>query len=268
MRHKDLGVLTGPVLIFGGPYSNVQATRAVLAEAEARGAVPLCTGDVVAYCGAPVQTVAAIRASACAIVAGNCERQLAAGAPDCGCGFDAGSTCDLLSVGWFRFADAAIGADDRAWMRALPDVLTFSQAEARYAVIHGGVSDVARFLWSESPDTEFEAEWDLLEAAIGPVDHVVAGHSGIPFVRELRRGRWINAGVIGMPAHDGRMATRFAILEKGAVTVHDLDYDAQGAVADMQAAGLTQGYDRALLTGYWPSEEVLPLDLRRPVDSG
>ena len=37
----------------------------------------------------------------------------------------------------------------------------------------------------------------------------------------------------------------------------------QGAAAAMRAVGLTQGYERALASGWWPSEEVLPADLRR-----
>lgn len=53
---RDLGDLDGPVLVFGGPYSNLQATRALIARADQLG-VPsqnlICTGDVVAYCGDP-----------------------------------------------------------------------------------------------------------------------------------------------------------------------------------------------------------------------
>ncbi len=30
----NLGPIDGPLLVFGGPYSNLQATRALLAEAE------------------------------------------------------------------------------------------------------------------------------------------------------------------------------------------------------------------------------------------
>ena len=47
-----------------------------------------------------------------------------------------------------------------------------------------------------------------------------------------------------------------------------------GAYSNLQAtqamitAGLDHGYHTALETGYWPSEEVLPMDLRRFVDSG
>ena len=80
MQIKDLGALSGPVLIFGGPYSNLQATQAVLAWADAHAVPPermICTGDVVAYCAEPAETVALIRAAGCAVLAGNCERQLA-----------------------------------------------------------------------------------------------------------------------------------------------------------------------------------------------
>lgn len=44
---------------------------------------------------------------------------------------------------------------------------------------------------------------------------------------------------------------------------HDLFYDHTAAQGAMQAAGLIQVYDAALMTGYWPSEEVLPPALRR-----
>lgn len=261
-KHVDLGVLDGPVLLFGGPYSNLQATEAVLRACAAASATAICTGDTVAYCGDPVATVAALRDVGCPVVAGNCERQLAQDADDCGCGFDEGSACDLLSGTWYAYARAQVSASDRAWMAACPDIISFAHLGARYAVIHGGVSDVARFIWPTSAELVFASEWDLIEATVGPVDHVVAGHSGIPFVRRLARGQWINAGVVGMPPHDGARQTRYALLQSGQVKVHKLDYDTGAAQAAMARAGLTQGYHGALQSGYWPSEDILPDALR------
>lgn len=267
MRYRDLGTLEGPVLLFGGPYSNVQALIALRKEAEARhipAARMICTGDVVAYCGAPARTVTQIRQLGCPVLAGNCEIQLGQGALDCGCGFEEGSACDLLSIGWFSHASAALPAADKAWMAGLPDVLTFAHHGSRYAVIHGGVTDVARFIWPVTDDAAFTEEWAAVERLVGPVDHVIAGHSGIPFLKDLPQGRWINAGVIGMPPHDGRQTTCFAQLERGEVTFHALSYDVAGAQEDMRAAGLTPAYREALGSGYWPSEDVLPPELRRP----
>ena len=265
MRHQDLSELARPVLLFGGPYSNLQATEAVLAQAAALE-VPagnvICTGDVVAYCAQPAETVAVVRAAQVVVVAGNCEQQLAANALDCGCGFEAGTACDLLSAGWYAHANAEIDAEARSWMAELPDVVTFQQAGKRVAVIHGGVTDVARFVFSVSPEAVFAEEIEALKAQVGPVDVVVAGHSGIAFERQVGDVTWVNAGAVGMPEHDGRQETRFVILRNGNAEIRELAYDAQSAFAAMQAVGLRQGYDRALLSGYWPSEDVLPQELR------
>lgn len=267
MKHRDLGVLDGQIVLFGGPYSNVQACRALLDHVRVQGIARdhvICTGDVVAYCGAPAASVARLRQLGCAVVAGNCEQQLASGAADCGCGFEEGSACDLLSVAWFNYARKHIDKDQQNWMAALPDILSFQHQGARYAVLHGGATDVARFIWPTCAAEVFAQEWQAVEAAIGPVDHIIAGHAGVPFIHLTPRGAWINAGVIGMPPHDGRQQTRFAVLDGGEVQIHRLDYDATGAAQMMQDAGLPEGYRKALLTGYWPSEDVLPLALRLP----
>ncbi|WP_298862892.1 metallophosphoesterase family protein [uncultured Sulfitobacter sp.] len=265
MKHRDLGVLDGEVVLFGGAYSNIQAVRALFAITAQRGVAAnhvICTGDVVAYCGAPIATVTAIRTSDCVVLAGNCEVQLAQGADDCGCGFEDGTTCDRLSVAWYNFAQSQLTRDAKAWMGTLPDVLSFTHLGKRYGVLHGGASDVARFIWEADAAEIFDAEWEALEAFTGPLDAVIAGHSGLPFVRETARGRWINAGVIGMPPHDGTPDTRFAMLSGGEVRIERLIYDASGAVADMQNARLPPQYADALLSGYWPSEDVLPEALR------
>lgn len=266
MRIADLGEISGPVLIFGGPYSNLQATQALLARANTLGIPPermICTGDVVAYCAQPAETVAAIRVSGCAVLAGNCERQLALNAMECGCGFGAGTQCDLLAAGWYAHADRSVGTEARAWMAGLPDLILFTHAARRVAVIHGGLSDVSRFIWPVSGDAVFQEEIELIQGVAGPVDMVFAGHSGLAFQRWTGRVEWVNAGAIGMPANDGRVETGFVIMQEGDVAFHGLAYDHVAAHAAMQAAGLVQGYDRALLTGYWPSEEVLPPVLRR-----
>src|SRR5262244_3138629 len=75
--------MDGAVLVFGGPYSNLEATLAVLAEARRR-AIPreriICTGDIVAYAADGVATTVAVREAGVRAVMGNCEESLAAGA--------------------------------------------------------------------------------------------------------------------------------------------------------------------------------------------
>ncbi|MEM1074221.1 MAG: metallophosphoesterase [Pseudomonadota bacterium] len=265
--HRNLGRLDGPVLLFGGPVSNLQATSSLLAQADA-WSIPaehrICTGDVTAYCGAPAQTVDLIRERDVIVVAGNCEKQLASEAEGCGCGFEDGSTCDRLSAAWYAYANKAVGPDARRWMSTCPDIVSFYHQGARYAMIHGGLTDVARFVWPVSGPEVFAEEWHAIEVAIGPVDHVIAGHCGLPFQKTTAQGNWINPGVIGLPPNDGGQQTRFAVLDGGEVLFHRLTYDVDSAYASMVNAGLTQGYHTALRSGYWPSEDVLPETLRAP----
>lgn len=178
LNSLDLGQLDGPVLVFGGPNSNVQAARAVLAAAKAHRIAAdhlICTGDVVAYCAQPSETISEIRASGCATIAGNCERQLATKQMDCGCGFEEGSACDRFSAGWYAHAAAQTGPSERQWMATLPDVAVFEHHGRRCAVIHGGVTDISRFLWSTSQVSEFKQEIAHLECLIGKVDVVSRG---------------------------------------------------------------------------------------------
>ena len=57
-------------------------------------------------------------------------------------------------------------------------------------------------------------------------------------------------------------AALFAVLDQAQLRFHELSYDAAQAASRMQKHGLTQGYHQSLLTGYWPSEDVVPRDLR------
>jgi len=250
-----------PLLVFGGPYSNLQATQAVLAEATRRG-IParrvICTGDVVAYGADAAACCDLVKGSGIAVIAGNCEENLAAGALDCGCGFEEGTACDLLSRAWYAHADREVTTAHRAWMAALPRSLVLDLPDGRsLAVLHGAAHDVSRFLFASSAEADLEEEI----AATG-CDGVVAGHCGMPFARGVGEGVWINAGAIGMPADDGTPRVWFAVLTPRAsklrVEILPLDYDHAAAAAAMRAARLPEGYAAALGSGVWPSCDVLP----------
>jgi len=250
-----------PLLVFGGPYSNLQAMQALLAEAARRGIAGeriICTGDIVAYGADPSACCDLAMASGMHVLMGNCEQNLAAGSADCGCGFDEGTECDRLSNAWYAYADRQISPAHRAFMAACPQRITIGLPDGRrLAVIHGGAADISRFLFASTDDTVLADEI----AATG-CDGVVAGHCGIPFVRDVGAGLWLNAGAIGMPAHDGTPRVWFSILTPEpdglGVEIHPLTYDQAGAAAAMRAARLPEGYAAALETGLWPSEDVLP----------
>lgn len=250
-----------PLLVFGGPYSNARATAAALEVArslELPGERIVCTGDVVAYGAEPMETIALIRASGCHVIKGNCEESLAARSGDCGCNFEEGSVCALLSKGWYPYADTVIGDEERAWMDVLPSSLVFTWAGRTFRVVHGGCRETARWVFASQTDVLDE------EIALSGADVTIAGHCGLPFIAKRSGGVWFNPGVIGMPANDGTPKGWYGLISLDhdtnalRLSTHRLSYDHVGAAAAMRRAGHANEYARTLITGLWPSLDVLP----------
>jgi predicted phosphodiesterase len=256
----DLGT-RDRLLVFGGPYGNLAALDALEIEADRHGFAPdeiVCTGDTVAYCADPEETLDRIRQWGIAVVAGNVERQLAAEADDCGCNFPDGSTCDVLAVGWFGHLRRHVRPDHLLWMDRLPDLVRCTVGGLRVVAAHGAPSDVSRFVFASTPWSIKRAELDAVDA-----DVLVAGHCGIPFAHGEGGHLWFNPGVIGMPANDGTPRTWFGVLSavaSGGVAgrIVPLTYDVDDSRARMIEAGLDGPYATSLATGRWPGEEVLP----------
>lgn len=256
----DLGVLDGPVLAFGGPYGNLEATGALIGMARQLG-IPasraICTGDIVAYAADPQAVADLLRAWGCAIVMGNCEEALAADAADCGCGFAEDSACAVLSGQWFGATRRDLDDGTKRWMGTLPRRIDFTLGGRRFAAIHGGVSRINQFIFASTTADEIAAQ-----IASADVDGIVAGHCGIPFSRLVGSRLWHNAGAIGMPANDGTARTWFSVLTPGddgiGIAHHALDYDYRAAAAKIHARGYPVAYAVGLLDGLWPSCDVLP----------
>ncbi|PPQ26325.1 metallophosphoesterase family protein [Rhodopila globiformis] len=249
-----------PLLLFGGCYSNLQATEALFAAAERLGIPPrriICTGDVVAYAADAAATVDLVRRMGIPVVMGNCEESLGTRAADCGCGFAGGSACDLLSVAWYAHANAALDDDARAWMRGLPRRIDVEMSNRRLAVVHGSPRRINQFVFASAPA-------DDLIGLIGVTgcDGVIGGHCGLPFTRVVDGRLWHNPGAIGVPANDGTPRVWFSVLrpsDGGIEICHlPLEYDHATAAAAIWTAGLPAGYADAMGSGLWPSTDVLP----------
>ena len=262
----NLGKVEAPLLIFGGCYSNLQATQALQTWAEENKFKPqqcICTGDIVAYCGNPYETVELIRDWGVHCIQGNVEQSLAIQAGDCGCGFEEGSVCDTLSRGWYPIADKAITQTQRDWFSSLPEQLKFTIAGQSIQVVHGAASDINRFMFASQPESDFLDEFTLLDADQKiETDVIIAGHSGLPFTKFVGNKQWHNSGALGMPANDGTQDVWFSVLESVdnelKFSHHRLEYGVESAFQQMLKNNLTQGYHQALKTGLWPSMDVLP----------
>lgn len=272
MTEQDIGDLSaGPVLLFGGVYSNLQALEAILAVARDELCIPkeriIHTGDVVAYCASAKEASILLRQSGVHCLMGNCEESIGEGSSDCGCGFPADSACNAYSVNWYAYVMEELKDDSsrlREWMNGLPRRIAFSFAGRRFAVVHGSPAFISKFLWPSTDVEVLEDDWTHLPEGF---DGIVSGHSGMPFVKFLRGDRmWLNAGVIGMPANDGTSRGWYAILTATPsggiqVSIRALDFDAKKAADCIYAKpALNRGYADALTSGIWPSHDILPLE--------
>lgn len=261
MTTSDLGVLRGPVLIFGGPYGNLEATQALRAAAGRHGIAAsnvICTGDVVAYGADPQRVTDLIRDWGCAVVMGNCEESLAADAEDCGCNFNEGSTCAALSAHWFAATRRDLDNESKRWMGALPRRVDFSLGGRRLAAVHGAASHISGWVFASTSTATKQAEIEATGA-----DGIIAGHCGLPFTDIVDGRLWHNSGALGMPANDGTARVWYSTLTPAAggidIVHHPLDYDHDAAAAKMRTRGYPAEYAACLGTGLWPSCDILPM---------
>ena len=265
MYDLNLGVIKDPCLIFGGAYSNLQATEAVLDAAEKLN-IPgdriFCTGDLVAYCADPKATVDLIRSKNIHVIMGNCEESLSAYSGDCGCGYETGSTCDVLSVRWYQYTGKILSDKTKNWMGQLPYSISFEMAGCKFKVIHGAVSSINRFIF---PSTATHIKQEELKLA--KVDCVISGHSGLPFSQMIGNCLWHNAGVIGMPANDCTTRVWYSVLTHNGNQIEvehcPLIYDFKKAADSMRRNNLPEEYAKTLGTGIWATDNIMPAQDRR-----
>lgn len=250
------------LFIFGGCYSNLQATERVQAIAQELGFEPyqvICTGDVVGYCAQPEETVQLIKNWGIQCIAGNVEVQLREDNPDCGCNFDEGSRCDLFSLQWFPYSQRNLSDNALDWMQTLPENLKFEKNGKIVHVLHGGTDNISEFIFASTPT---QRKLEIFEQT--QADIIIAGHSGLPFIQRIQKDEneklWINPGVIGMPANDGTTRCWYGIINTAelSVTLSPFEYDFAQASKRMTDNNLPTTYAQTLRTGIWDNCEILP----------
>jgi predicted phosphodiesterase len=255
---QHIGQLSGKILVFGGVYSNFQALEKLMSIAEKTQISPsniICTGDIVAYCAEPEACVKAIRDWGIHSILGNVEIQLRDDLEDCGCNFNDGSRCDVLSRQWYPYAQAQMSSESKKWFHSLPDHIKFDYANKKIVVVHGDALETSGYVFKSTDWRTKQNSFEQLNA-----DIILGGHSGLPF-SDVNNGQyWLNAGVIGMPANDAKTHVWYMILDDAPFSFehHSFEYDYKKAFDLMQKNHLPAQYAQTLKTGLWDNCEILP----------
>ena len=173
--------------------------EAVLAEVERENVDAIVFGGDLFLGPQPAETAALVRSVEARFVRGNCDRE-----PD----------------DWTR---SQLDDETIAWSQAWP--LTVELDDVLYC--HAAPADDLRpILTDASPDERFARPLQGVEARL-----VVAGHTHMQF----RRGRWFNAGSIGMPYEDDVAA--FWALVADDVEFRRTPFDVERVASEILATG-------------------------------
>jgi diadenosine tetraphosphatase ApaH/serine/threonine PP2A family protein phosphatase len=225
--------------ILSDVHGNLEALRAVLADAAPRADGVLCLGDIVGYGADPGACVELLDRRARAIVAGNHEHGVAG----------------LLSLGWFNgWARAAaewtrerFDDDHRAWLAALPLVRELEDA----TLVHASPAQPDEWDYLVTPEDgwsafgDFATRWCFVGHSHVPGAWSL-GSSGPDFdprpsvvIAEPGRRYLVNVGSVGQPRdRDPRASYGVWDVDAGRVEVRRVTYDVETARAKIVAAGL------------------------------
>lgn len=237
----------------GGTYGNLFALTACLEDAATlRVDRRAFLGDSIGCCGHSEEIVAMIRGAFDIVVAGNHEQQAAARSESCGCGY-ASPEDEAISCEAFRLATEALTDETRDFLGAWPDHSIVQMAGGKVLLCHGSPGFTSEFLYeAELDDLRLDAWLDRF-GVVG----FVCTHSGLPFIRRLRGGRFaVNCGAVGKADHDGDPAVHYALIEvpHGAPPVLELrrvTYDHEAWARQLEAAAIAPTFVAPIRTGVW-----------------
>ncbi|MFT4703849.1 MAG: putative phosphodiesterase [Bradymonadia bacterium] len=248
--------------VFGGVYNNYLSLDAVLADARKRGATEFyCLGDVGGFGPHPDRSFPSLRSGEVLTIQGNYDHSIGHSLEDCACGYTDPRDNAFAQVS-YDYTLANTNADNRAWLRSLPEWHRASWGGKRVLMAHGSPRRVNEFLWeSTSPDSFLE---HVLEGH--KADVLFVTHTGIHWQRELSDGKTvINVGAIGRPANDGDPRVWYSLVTiddaRGSLTneLIPVAYDHQRLADEMRTEGLPEEFAQTILTGWWTTcLEVLP----------
>lgn len=237
----------------GGSYGNIAALKACLEDARASSAeVRAFLGDAIGCCAHSEEVLAIVRESFTVLVAGNHEQQAAIDSDSCGCGY-ASPEDEAISCEAFRLATEALSSESKAWLGTWPNHAFVELEGGRVLLCHGSPGQTAEFLYElELDDLRLEAWLDKWN-----VRGFVCTHSGLPWIRHLRGGRFaVNCGAVGKPDHDGDRAVHYAMINlpkdsEAKLEIRRVEYDVEPFAQACEKAGVADIFVSPLRTGIW-----------------
>ncbi len=237
--------------ILGDIHANIDALKAVLEDARARGATRFaCVGDMVGYNAAPAECISIVRDELkCPVVCGNHDRYVSSNM----------SLTDFHPVAatvveWTR---QQLASDDLDWLRALPmqkPVMGFTLVHStldmpeHWGYVFDSLQASAHFVYQKTPicfhgHTHVPIVYE--ECALGALC-LPPENFKIPVGKKF----FVNVGSVGQP-RDGDPRASYVLFDTGTreLRFRRVAYDIIKAQARIRAAGLPERCAARLVTG-------------------
>jgi pyruvate-formate lyase-activating enzyme/diadenosine tetraphosphatase ApaH/serine/threonine PP2A family protein phosphatase len=246
------------IAVFGGPYANPYALRAMLRDAGVRGCERIfCLGDLGGF-GADCDAIwPLLLEQGVECIAGNYDVAIGRGDPDCGCGY-ADERDNHYAQLIYDYTLQATSPAFAAWMHELPLEHREVIGGVDVHMVHGSPLAINDFLWESLDDEELR-----MRLALSGAEVLLCTHTGIPWQRRVDDTLIVNVGTVGRPANDGRPETSYAVLElepgEACAVPVGVAYDWRSQAASMRAAGLPGAFVETIETGWWTTcLEIVP----------
>ncbi|WP_396223355.1 metallophosphoesterase family protein [Gemmatimonas sp.] len=237
-------------------HANLEALDAVLADIDARGDVDAVyhLGDLVGYSSNPNAVVDRLRARGVAGIAGNYDSTVATAYRHCGCKSESARQEELAHIS-FQYTRAAVTADTRAYLAALPFSLDLRPlgghaAGPRLVLVHGTPTLNTVYFTADRSDDFCRKMAATVGLTAG--DLLAFGHTHRPWHRTVDGIHFLNTGSVGRPK-DGDWRAGYVVVTLGdapaQVEFVRVPYDLEATVEGVRAAGLPKEFGAFLRSG-------------------
>jgi putative phosphoesterase len=185
-------------------------------------------GDLVNYGPQPIEVVEFVRSHATLVVSGNHDHAV---------GFSQDPRCSPpfreMAAEMQKISESLLEVSAKDYLRTLPTSLQVTRNDKTFYLCHAIPSDPLYGYCESGSD-----RW-IQEAAKVESDFLFAGHTHVPFVREIGNCTVMNPGSLGQPKTVGAHAS-YAVCQDGIVTLHTYVYPIEKTVGKIRALPLTR----------------------------